>query len=223
MDDDEPDEITAELDALMHSDAPGGPDGCMVRPPLPWQLRRRRRRLTVEELTAKYPLYRGSDYISYRDRIEAERLTAYGITLKPRSRSIYRACRTFLALRTREAFNDLFEAFNGSIDAQDEELLEAATDILLIAQGRKNVSVTVITPMVDPLCHRLCFGVKCTERAKIKATVLCKVCGQVRTRLCMGHFNDLMLFLPDSEAWCANPIPGLHQIVALVEGVREPT
>lgn len=194
------DEAVQELDALLNYDGPG--DGCRVPPPPPRMPRRRRRRLTPEELAEKHML-------------REQGLTAYGITLKPRTIPVYRACRTFLALRTREAFQDLFQSLKLD-EAHEEELIESARQILMIAE--RTTSITVITPMVDPLCHRLYLDVKCTERAKIKATVICKACGQVRTRLCLHHFSDLMEFLPESKAYCANPSPGLHQLVALVEG-----
>lgn len=236
MDDDEPDEITAEPDALMHPDAPGGPDGCRVPPPLPMPPRRRRRRLTPADLALKYSIVRPQrlpgqdpDWIlqCMRDqeisRRDLERLTAHGITLYPRSQAVYHACRRFLGDRTRKALNAIFESMG---DDLDEPLLLAARDILLIEMGGKWVltqreTMAVITPMMNPYCHSLDpYDHQCIQRGRMVATLICRRCGQVRTRLCMSDFNWMLRCLPESKLTCASSTPGNHEIVALVEAVR---
>ena len=189
MDDDEPDEITSELDALINYDGPGGPDGCRVPPPPPWTPRRRRRKLTLEELAEKYQAAEKEkrlpgehpDYIlqcmrnQEMSRRAIERLTVYGITLYPRSQAVYDACRRFLADRTRHALNALFESMG---DDLDETLLLAAKDILAIEmQGEwrltQRETMAVITPMMNPYCHSLDpYDHQCIQRGRVVATLM---------------------------------------------------
>lgn len=222
MNDDEPDDTVAETDANF----PGRPDGCIVRKPLP---PRRRRMLTPDEIAARYRATgrrlpgEDPDWIlqATEEARELATLTAYDITLSPRTPEVHAACRRFLAAPSRGTLDDLVESFGGYIDEEDLELLQAAADILFIAETerdavRQATSITVVTPMVDPYCHQI-DGFRCPGRVKVRAEVICRVCGPVLILLCRHHFNDLLKFLPRSEAHCGNASPGYHQIVHLVE------
>jgi hypothetical protein len=218
----------------LNYDGPG--DGCRVPADPPRKIRtqgpparRRLKRLSPEELAEKYPELPGESpdwilqwtpEISRRDLRE---LTAHGITLYPRSRAVYIACMAFLTDPTRKAFNAVFESMG---DDLDDSLLLAAKDILAIEmQGEWTLTsrenMAAIAPMMNPYCHSLDpYDHQCIKRGRMVATLICRRCGQIRTRLCESDFNWMLRSLPEGKLVCASSTPGNHQIVALVEAVR---